>query len=80
MIDEHLDRAFKMLRVHDQQPVQTFGPNGSHEPFRDPVRLRRLKRRPNHTYVVGLEHGVKAAREFGIAITDQKSNRRFPFD
>ena len=75
MIDEDVDGVLKMLRVQDQEPVQTFGPNSPHEPFRDPVRLRGLNRRPNNTHVLGLEHGVEAARELAIAVANQKPNR-----
>ena len=45
--DEDLNRVFKMLRVQDQEPVQTFGPNRPHEPFRNPIRLRCVNRRPH---------------------------------
>jgi hypothetical protein len=34
-----------MLAVQDEQPVGTFGPNGSHQPIRDRIRLRRSIRR-----------------------------------
>jgi hypothetical protein len=78
VFDEHLERVLKMPRVQDQQPVQTFGPNSPHEPFRDPIRLRRLNRRPDHTHVLGLEHRVKAAGELAIAIANQKPNRLLP--
>src|SRR5829696_2047082 len=69
-----------MPRVQDQEPVQTFGPNRPHEPFRDPIRLRCLNRRPNNTHVLGLEHGVTAACELAIAIANQKPNRLLPLN
>jgi hypothetical protein len=80
MIDEDLDRVRKMSRVQDQQPVQTFGPNGPDEPFRDAVCLRSLKRRPNNTHLLGFKDGVEAARELAIAVANQQSNRLRPFN
>src|SRR5207237_7505758 len=80
MIDEDLDRVLKMPRVQAQEPVQTLGPNGPHEPFGDPVRLRGLWRRPNDPHVLGLEHRVEAAHELAIAVANQKPNRLLPLD
>jgi hypothetical protein len=80
MIDEDLDRVLKMPPVQDQQPVQTFGPSRPHEPFRDPVRLRSLNRRPNHTHGLGLKHGIEATRELAIAVANQKPNRLLPLN
>ena len=75
MVDENSGDMLKMTRVHDQEPVQTLGPNGPNEPFRDPVRLRCLNRRPNNAHVLGFEHGVEAACELAIAVSNQKANR-----
>jgi hypothetical protein len=61
--------------VHDQQPVQRFGPDSPNEPLRDPIRLRRLKRRANDSGALGLKHRVEAASEFGIVIANQETNR-----
>src|SRR5205823_1608957 len=80
MIDEDLEGVLKVRRVPDQQPVQTFGPHGPHEAFRDPVRLWGLHRRPNHTHALGLKHGIEATRERAIAIANQKSNRLLPLN
>jgi hypothetical protein len=44
MINKHGQRALEMPGVHNQQPVKTFGPDGSDEPFRDPIGLRNLNR------------------------------------
>jgi len=49
VIDEDLDRPLKVRRVQHQKPVQTFGPNRPHEPFGDPVRLRRVPAMPAMT-------------------------------
>jgi hypothetical protein len=75
MINVDLDRLLKMPCVQHQKPVQTFGSNSPHEPFRDPVRLRSLNRRPNTAHILGLIDGVEAARELGIAVANQKPNR-----
>ena len=40
VIDEHRERPFEMLRIHDQRPIQTFGSDRSDEPFGDPIGLR----------------------------------------
>jgi len=39
VMDEDVEDALKLLLVQDQQPVEALGANGTHEPFRDPVRL-----------------------------------------
>src|SRR5437763_126950 len=64
-----------MTCAHDHQPVQTFGPDGSNEAFRGPIRLRHLNRRAEDSDALRLKYRVEAAGEFGIVIADQKSNR-----
>ena len=55
VIDKHGQRAFEMLRVHDQHPIETFGSDSSDEPFRDPVSLRHLNWRANDSDLKGAE-------------------------
>jgi hypothetical protein len=57
-----------------------LGPNRPHEPFSDPICLRRLKCRSNNTHVLGLEHRAKAARKLAIAIANQKPNWLLPLN
>jgi len=80
MIDEDFTGVLKVRRARDQQPVQTFGPHGPHEAFRDPVGLRSLHRRPNHTYALGLKHGIEPTRELAIAVANQEPNGLFPLN
>src|SRR5437868_2794055 len=74
-INEHRERAFEVTSVHHQQPVQTFGPDGANEPFRDPIRLRDLNRRANDSGALGLKHRIEAVGEFAIVIVNQETNR-----
>src|SRR5579862_2361958 len=80
MVGEDLERLLKMRRVQDQKPIQTFGPNGPYEPFRDSVCLRSLNRRPNHTHGLGLKHGIEATGELTIAVANQKPERLVPLN
>src|SRR5262245_23904786 len=59
MIDEDGQHALEMPRVQNQEPVQTLRPSRPHEAFRDPIRLRRLDRRPNNPRALGLKNGTK---------------------
>jgi hypothetical protein len=70
MIDVNGQRALEMLRARNQQPVQTFGPSGPNEPFRDSVRLWGLNRRPYDSGALRLEHGIEAVRELPITIAN----------
>jgi hypothetical protein len=46
MIHEDGDRAFEMLAIQDEQPVETFVTDGSHETLGDGIGVsRRLHRR-----------------------------------
>ena len=75
MVNEHAENPLKMLAVHDQQPVQTLRPNGPDEAPRDRVRRRRASRRPHHLNTVAAEDRVELAREFSVAISDEKARR-----
>jgi hypothetical protein len=77
MINKHGQRALEMTRVHDEHPVQTFGSDGSDEPFRDPIGLRRLNRCANDSGPLGCEHRIEAVRKLAIVIANQKADRRF---
>jgi len=62
-------------RIQNEQPIEALSANGSHEPFRDPVRLGRLNRRPNDSNAGALKDGVEARRELAIVIADQHPHR-----
>src|SRR5215510_16601872 len=64
-----------MAAVRDHQPVQTFCANGSDEALRDRVRRRRAPRRANHPNTVAAKDRVELAREFLVAISDEKPQR-----
>jgi hypothetical protein len=64
-----------MTRVHDQQPIQTLGPDRSHEAFGNAIRLRDLNRRPNNARVLAFEHGIERGRELGVVVANQKPDR-----
>jgi hypothetical protein len=72
VVNEHAEDAFKMVAIRDQQPVQTLGPNGPDEAFRDRVRCRRSSRRPHHFKTGAAKDRVEPAREFLVAISDEK--------
>ena len=59
VIDEHRERPFEMLRIHDQRPIQTFGSDRSDEPFGDPIGLRHLNWRANDSGPLRLEHRIE---------------------
>ncbi len=64
-----------MMRVHDEQSVQAFGPDSPNKPLRDPIGLGYLNRRANDSRPLGFEHGVQAVGELAIVIADEKTNR-----
>jgi hypothetical protein len=64
-----------MTGVDDQQPIQTLGPSGPNEPFRNPIGLRDLNRRANNSDALGLKHRVEAAAKLAIMIANQETNR-----
>ena len=75
MIGERGQHALEVPRIQNEQPIEALSANGSHEPFRDPVRLGRLNRRPNDSNAGALKDGVEARRELAIVIADQHPHR-----
>jgi len=61
-----------MRLVPHQQPIETLGPNRSHEALRNSVGLRRAKRGPQDRHSLGAKHLVEARREFRVPIPNQK--------
>jgi len=74
MINEHGEDALEVTRIENQQPIEALGTNGSHESFRDPVRLRRQNRRAHDTNAPALKHLIETPREFPIVIAEQETN------
>jgi hypothetical protein len=64
VIDEDSDCSFEMLTIQDEQPVETFVLDGSHETFGDGIRLRRYpKRRAHDLNPFCSKHLVETRRE-----------------
>ena len=68
VFDEDGERALEMPRVQDQEPIQALCSGRPDEPLGDPIRLGCLNRRLNNVDVFGLEDGIEAAGELGIAV------------
>ena len=63
-----------MLRVHDQQPIQTLGTNRAHKSFRDCVRLWCLNRCSYDANTGTSKHVIKTARELRVVIANQHAH------
>src|SRR5947208_3644135 len=79
MLHEDVEDPLEMLGVQDQQPVETLGPNGAHEPLRDTVRLRRPKRCANDLEPTASQHVVKAGSVFLVPVANQEAERFWAF-
>ena len=66
-------QTLEMAQVHDQQPIETFGADGSHEALRDRVRSRCADRCPDDLDAFACEDGVELAGEFAVAVAAGKS-------
>ena len=55
--------VLEVASAEDQQPVETLGADGTHEPLRVGVRLRRPNRRLDHLDPFAAEHFVGGGRE-----------------
>src|SRR5688572_23297105 len=72
VINEFVKGALKLLAIRDQEPVQTLGPNGPYETFRDCVRRWRSSRRPHDLQPGAVKDRVEPAGELLVAISDEK--------
>jgi hypothetical protein len=72
MLDEDAQHAFEVAAVEDQQPVETFGADGSDEPLGDRVCLRRPCGRLDDPDAAGPEHLVEGAAVLAVAVADQE--------
>ena len=72
VVDKHFKDPLKVLLVQNQQPVETFRPDGAHESLGDSVGLWRAKRCTNDLNPFASEHVVKSIGEFLIPIANQK--------
>jgi hypothetical protein len=64
--------VLEVASAEDQQPVETLGADGTHEPLRVGVRLRRPNRRLDHLDPFAAEHLVEGGRELAVAVVDQE--------
>lgn len=75
MVGEDAKRSFELLAVEDEEPVETFRADSTHEALGDCVRLRRSHRRPDDLDRLASEDGVEVSGELAVAIPDQEANR-----
>ena len=69
--------VFEVAAADDQEPVETFGSDGSDEPLGVRVRLRRSHRSVDHADSFAAEHLVEGSGELAVAIVDQEAD---PFE
>jgi hypothetical protein len=64
--------AFEVSFVENQQVVEAFRSDGSHEPFGKAVRIRSPKGSPKDLGTLGVEHVVEVRNVFGVPVADQE--------
>ena len=64
--------AFEVSFVENQQVVEAFRSDGSHEPFGKGVRIRGPKGSPKDLGALGIEHVVEVRNVLGVPVTDQE--------
>ena len=75
VIHEHGGNSLELPLVQNQQPIETLGTNGSHEPFRHTVRLWGTKRRANDLDARASKHLVKTIGELLVPVANQEAER-----
>ncbi len=73
MLDVGPKDPFQVAPPLDQRPVQTLGPNGSHPPLGEGIRVRGPDRRADDPGALCLEHGIEGARELRVPVVDQEA-------
>ena len=73
VLDVDAQDVFEVAAADDQEPVETFGSDGSDEPLGVRVRLRRSHRRVDHADSFAAEHLVEGSGELAVAIVDQEA-------
>jgi hypothetical protein len=75
VVGEDAEDALEVASVHDQEPVEAFGPDGANEALGGRIRLRRSHRRLDDPDAFAGEDGVEVAGELAVAVADQKAKR-----
>jgi len=73
VLDVDAQDVFEVAAADDQEPVETFGSDGSDKPLGVRVRLRRSHRRVDDPDSFAAEHLVEGSGELGVAIVDQEA-------
>ena len=73
VVHENGDDSLKMSLVQDQQPIETLGTNGAHEPLRHTIRLRDTKRRANNLEASPSKYLVKTVGELLVPVANQEA-------
>ena len=75
VVGEDAEDALEMASVHDQDPVEAVGPDGTDEALGDRVRFWRSHWRLDDLDAFAGEDGVEVAGELAIAVADQEAKR-----
>jgi hypothetical protein len=67
------EHVFKVTSAEDQQPVETLGADGAHEPLRVGVRLRRPNGRLDDLDAFAAEHLIEAGAELAVSVVEQEA-------
>jgi hypothetical protein len=76
VLDEDAQRPLELPPVDDEEPIETFGPDGADEALGDRIRPRRSNRRPDDLDPFATEDRVEVTNELAVAIADQEAERR----
>ena len=79
VVGEDAEDAFEVVSVHDQGPVEAFGPGAAGEALRGRVRRRRSHRCLDDLDAVAGEDGVEVAAARAVAVADQEATRFWSF-
>ena len=68
-----IERMAQGTLAKENQLIETFILHGTHPPFREGVEIGRLWWKFERLNACGAENGIKALREFGIAVVYQEA-------
>jgi hypothetical protein len=74
VVGEDAEDGLEVASVHDQEPVEPFGPDGADDSLGDRGRLRRSHRRLDDLDAFAGEDGVEGAAELAVAVADQRND------
>lgn len=75
MSDVHIENAREVLRVQNQQPIETLRANRPDKALRDAVRLWRLNRCSDDPNPSTLKQLIEAVRKFAVVVANQHPHR-----